>query len=89
MEGLWGTAIRLAVRDPSSPQAPLFAEYGGTLGAKGWFLQAAQDTTTFTLMAAHPRCRGVSRCAPSGRWRRDQVSSGGSSPLEYQQFQHQ
>jgi hypothetical protein len=24
MEGLWGTAIRLAVRDPGSPQAPLF-----------------------------------------------------------------
>jgi len=80
MEGLWGTAIRLAVRDPGSPQAPLFARArrhparlrGGscrrlrTRPPSPWQRRAARISP------------GVSRMCPPGRaGAGTRVSSGG------------
>ena len=53
MEGLRGTAIRLAVRDPSCPQAPVLARaWRLPVRVRGLLLQVAQDTTTVASQAA-------------------------------------
>ena len=47
MEGLKGTAIRLAVRDPGCPRAPVLARARRLLALmKGLLPQVAQATTT-------------------------------------------
>jgi hypothetical protein len=63
MEGLKGTAIRSAVRDPGCPQAPVLAQDSAAPGAgEGFLLQVAQVTTTVPAIARacrrfRPACR--------------------------------
>ena len=66
MEGLRGTAIRLAVRDPSCPQGPGLAQGSAAPGAgEGLLLRVAQATTTHTgpdsaIRGSGPACRSPS-----------------------------
>ena len=65
MEGLKGTAIRSAVRNPSCPQAPVFARDSTAPGTgKGLLLQVAQATTTHNGMN-HPLSRTRTGVSPS------------------------
>jgi hypothetical protein len=51
MEGLTGTAIRSAVRDPSCPQGPGPAKNSMALaGIRGLILQVAKAATTLSVV---------------------------------------
>jgi len=86
MEGLNGTAIRSAVRDPSCPQAPVLprAQRLRVL-VKGLLLRVARPTTTHTaanrgFRAGAPACRGRS----GSRRRSPDLAPGIKSPVHHQ-----
>ena len=86
MEGLKGTAIRLAVRDPSCPQAPVLpGARRHPAHGEGLLLRVAQATTTHTgtnsdFRGTGPACR--LRPVRTG-WCRDPDLIEGSCPLVY------
>src|SRR5215470_11508606 len=84
MEGLSGTAIRSAVRDPSCPQGPGPAESSTALvGVRGLILRVAATTTTHIVGGAGSPApsAGVSRREyRDGVRPRVRVSPQGSSP---------
>jgi hypothetical protein len=67
MEGLEGTAIRSAVRDPSCPQAPVWPRAGGSGSGEGLLPRVAQATTTPTGTNSGFRgCSTACRAQPGG-----------------------
>ena len=83
MEGLKGTAIRLAVRDPAARGPRSWLELGGSGRGEGFLPRVAQATTTHTgtnssFRAGRAACR--SRPAPAGAGVR--ISPGGSRPCQ-------
>jgi hypothetical protein len=70
MEGLCGTAIRLAVRDPSCPQGPGPARNSkAPVGVRGLILQVAAATITLPGAAQQelaPARRVVGKVVPAG-----------------------